>query len=279
MKNTIFIVVGTLLTALSITFIGMPNNIADGGLTGIALLFYHGFGASPAIVNIVGFLFILLISYKYLEKMILIKSAMTILLMSVFIYLTEGFGTALSEPVVAAVFYGFIKGLGFALILQAGSSIGGVSTIALVLHKKFRWNVVMVTFILDFLVVASSVFVIGTQNTLITIIALVVGKVVTDYVLNAFNSKKAFVIMSPKTYKIAQKVTSELSSTATFFNGSGVYEMTDQKILYIIVKQSSISHLRRIIAEIDNEAFVVVNQVKDVTGGTFYIGDEEKVVN
>lgn len=117
-------------------------------LTGIALLFYHGFAASPAIVNVVGFLLILLISFRYL-----------------------GYGTALSEPVVAAVFSGFIKGVGFALILQAGSSIGGVSTIALVLHKKFQWNVVLITFMLDFLVVASSVlFFIGTQNTLITII-------------------------------------------------------------------------------------------------------------
>ncbi|MFD1038343.1 YitT family protein [Virgibacillus byunsanensis] len=272
MKNIFYIIFGSLIVAISISFLGMPNSIADGGLVGISLLLYHAFSIPPSIVNFLGFIIILLVSYKYLAKSVLIKSTVTVLLFSFFTFLLESYGQPLGDPLVGAIFYGLFMGVGFALILYAGSSIGGASTIALVLKKKYDWNVVLVTFILDILVVISGVFVIGILNTFYTIIGLFIGKIATDYVIGGFDAKKAFSIISPYNKEIARRVMTDLSSSATYLNSSGIYKNNEHKMLYIVVKNNSVVHLRKIINEVDSDAFIVINNVKDVSGGTFFAG-------
>ncbi|MFB4161174.1 YitT family protein [Geomicrobium sp. JSM 1781026] len=274
MKNILLILLGSIVIAISISFLGMPNGIADGGLIGIALLLYHAFSFSPAVVNFLGFIIILLVSYKHLSKSVLMKSSLTVVLVSFFTFLTESFGEPVGDGLVGGIFYGFFMGIGFAIILYAGSSIGGGSTIALVLKKKFGWNVVLVTFISDVVVVLAGVIIIGVLNTLYTIIGLFVGKLTTDYIIGGVDSKKAFNIISPKNEEIAQRVTEELSSSATYIKGSGVYTNNEHNILYIIVKNYTVVKLRKIISEVDSDAFVVVNNVKDVSGGTFFVNKE-----
>lgn len=64
MKNTAFIIIGTLLFAISITQLAMPDSIAEGGITGAALLIYFGTGLTPSISTPVIFLLLLGISFR-----------------------------------------------------------------------------------------------------------------------------------------------------------------------------------------------------------------------
>ncbi|MDQ0207507.1 YitT family protein [Alkalicoccobacillus murimartini] len=270
MKNTILMISGTIIIALSITLLAMPHSIADGGTLGLALLIYYAIGLSPSIVVFGFFIVISLLSYKYLAKSVLLKTLVTVPMLSLVTYLTEPYGIKLEDPLVAAVFFGLLSGVGFGLIIYSGSSIGGTSTIALVLRKRFGWDVIFTAFIMDVVIVLAGVFVIGVLNTLYTVIALFIGKVASDYVIGGLDSKKAFIIVSSENDEIAKKVVSSLSSTATYINGKGVYANQEQKMLYILIKNHKVMQLRRIVNEIDPEAFVVVNNVKDVSGGTFF---------
>lgn len=270
MKNTLLFVVGTFLYALSISLLAMPNSIADGGFVGISLLLYFSIGLSPSVVIFISFLILIIIGLKYLPKAVIIKTALNVPLLSFFVLITEGLGQPIGDPLMVALFYGLVMGVGFALVLQSGSSTGGSSTIALILKNKFDWNIVLVTFILDVIVVLSGVLIIGVLNTLYTIVGLFVGKITTDYVLGGFDSKKAFQIISTHNEEIAKRVIADLSSSATYINSSGVYTKQDQRILFIVIKNYRVVQLKRIIQEIDPNAFVVVNNVKDVSGGTFF---------
>ncbi len=86
----------------------------------------------------------------------------------------------------------------------------------------------------------------------------------------ALIQKKAFQIISQHNEEIAKRVTQDLSSSATYINGSGVYANREQHILYVVVNNHRVIHLRKIINDIDSNAFIVVNNVKDVSGGTFF---------
>lgn len=270
MKNIFLLIIGTLLIALSITLLAMPHSIADGGTLGLSLLVYHASGLSPSIVVLGLSIIILLFGYKFLSKDVILKTILTIPLLSLFIYITESYGVVLNDPLVAAIYFGLLSGIGFGLVIYSGSSIGGTSTLALIFKKKFGWNVVFSAFIMDVLIVLSGVLIIGLLNTLYTIISLFVGKLASDYVIGGLDSKKAFLIMSSKNDEIAKKVINKLSSSATFINGTGVYANQEQKMLYILVKNYRVVQLRILINEIDPNAFVVVNTVKDVSGGTFF---------
>ncbi|GAB3044542.1 YitT family protein [Virgibacillus ainsalahensis] len=270
MRQAAYIVIGTLLCALSTTLLAMPNQIADGGILGISLLLYYAFEFSPGIITFIIFILLLGVSFKYLPKHIVYKTIINVPLLSLFVYLTENLGQPLEDPLVAAIFAGLVMGVGFGLIIQAGSSIGGTSIIARILHERFELNIVLTTFIGDALIVLAGIFVIGPLYTLYTIISLFVGKVASDYVLGGFDAKKAVNIISPKSLEISKQITNEMASSVTVFNGSGGYMEQDQKIIYVIVQSQRLLYLKKLIREIDPNAFVVVNNVKDVSGGTFF---------
>ncbi|CEI80594.1 membrane protein [Oceanobacillus oncorhynchi subsp. incaldanensis] len=271
MKQIFLALIGTILCALATTIFAMPNQIADGGILGIALLLFYSLGWSPGIVTMVAFVLLQLVSFKFLPKSIVIKTMVNVPLLSLFIFLTENIVTQpLGDSLVAAIFAGLTMGIGFGLIIQAGSSIGGTSTIARLLAQRYEWNVVLTTFIMDAVIVLAGVFIIGPLYTLYTIIALSIGKVASDYVIGGFDSKKAVTIISPEFKKIAHQINTVMASSATFINGSGSYTDRQHYILYIIVPSYRLLTLKRIIREIDSSSFIVVHNVKDVSGGTFF---------
>ncbi|MFD1064665.1 YitT family protein [Oceanobacillus locisalsi] len=277
MKQIVLALIGTIFCALATTIFAMPNQIADGGILGIALLLFYSLGWSPGIVTMVAFILLQLVSFKFLPKGIVIKTMVNVPLLSLFIFLTENIVTEpLGDSLVAAIFAGITMGVGFGLIIQAGSSIGGTSTIARLLAQRYEWNVVLTTFIMDAIIVLAGVFIIGPLYTLYTIIALFIGKVASDYVIGGFDSKKAVTIISPEFKKIAHDINTVMSSSATFINGSGSYTERQHFILYIIVPSYRLLALKRIVREVDANAFVVVHNVKDVSGGTFFAATPEE---
>ncbi len=248
----------------------MPNQISDGGIPGIALLLYFQFGLSPGIITFISFIVLQIVSFKYLPKNVLIMTTINVPLLALFIYLTEGLVvTPLGDPLVAAIFAGLIGGIGLALIIQAGSSTGGTSQIARLLYEKFEWNIIQTTFIMDSFIVVAGIFIIGPLYTLYTVISLTIGKFASDYVIGGLDAKKAVTIISNDYHHIAEQVTKRMSSSATYFKGSGTYTDQEQSIIYVVVPAYRLILLKKIIREIDTKAFIVVHNVKDVSGGTF----------
>ncbi|WP_281252500.1 YitT family protein [Oceanobacillus timonensis] len=269
---------GTLLVALALTVFSMPNQISDGGVPGIALLLYFQFGLSPGIVTFISFIILQLISIKFLPRNVLIITTINVPLLSLFIFLTENIITEpLGDPLVAAIFAGLIGGVGLAFIIQAGSSTGGTSQIARLLAQKFEWNIILTTFLLDTVIVFAGIFVIGPLYTLYTVISLSVGKIASDYVIGGLDAKKAVTIVSQKYREIGKQITKNMSSSATYFNGYGTFTDREQLILYVVVPNYRLIFLKRIIREVDPDAFIVVHNVKDVSGGTFFASPEPAV--
>lgn len=248
----------------------MPNNLAEGGIVGLSLLLYFAYNISPALVTFVLNAVLLLIGFKLLPRHMVYKSVINVPLLSFFIFLTERLGQPIEDPLLAAIFAGVITGIGFGFIFRAGSSTGGTSIIARMLNHRFGWELTGTNFVLDAVIVVCGVFVIGPIYTMYTIVALYVGKKVTDYVLEGFDAKKAVNIISPEAQLISEKVTKQMSSSATIFNGYGGYSKKEREVIYVVVRSYRLFYLKKLVHEIDPNAFIVVHNVKDVSGGTFF---------
>ncbi|SFL79661.1 YitT family protein [Salibacterium qingdaonense] len=269
MKNTMYIIIGTLLFALAVSQLGMPNSIAEGGIVGIALLIYYGLGISPSISTPIIFALLISIGIRYLPRHMVYKTVFNVILFSVFIRFFEGrfFAQPMEDTMLAAVFAGVITGVGFGFIYQAGSSVGGTSIIARVLNRQMGWDLTGTTLALDAAVVIAGIFIIGPVYTMYTLITLYIGKVVTDFVLGGFDSKKAINIVSTCSEEISMRITRDLASSATVFYGEGEYMREQRRVLYIVVHTHKLLQLKRVIKEVDPQAFIVVHNVKDVSGG------------
>ncbi|MGY4691704.1 YitT family protein [Salibacterium sp. K-3] len=268
MKNTIYIIIGTLMFALAVTQLGMPNSIAEGGIVGISLLVYYGTGLSPSISTPIIFILLLSIGVRYLPRHMVYKTVFNVILFSFFIWMFEGMYTQpMEDTLLAAIFAGIITGAGFGFIYQAGSSVGGTSILARVFNRQLGWDLTGTTLALDAGVVLAGIFIIGPVYTMYTLITLYVGKVVTDFVLGGFDSKKALNIVSPYSEEISQRITHDLASSATVFYGEGDYMKEQRRVLYIVIHTHKLLQLKRVIKEVDPDAFIVVHNVKDVSGG------------
>src|SRR5690625_2046372 len=149
------ITLGSLMYALAVTLLAIPNDLADGAIARLSITLYYPFNWSPAILTFLVTAIILAIGYKFLSKRALGLSLLTVTLVSLFIYLTEGMGESLGDPLVSAMFAGFFSGVGSALIFRTGSSMGGTSTIAIMLKQKYDFDMIRSIFIMDIAIVLS----------------------------------------------------------------------------------------------------------------------------
>ncbi|GIO24089.1 YitT family protein [Oceanobacillus sp. J11TS1] len=269
MKNYVFLVTGTFFFAVSVAIFAMPNSLAEGGVPGLALLMYHGLAISPALTTLLANAITLLIGYRYLPTDMIIKSIVTIPLFSFFIYMMEDFGAAIPDPLLAAIFAGVFTGVGFGFIFRSGSTTGGTSTIARMLNYKFGWELTGTNFVLDVSVVIAGIFVIGPLYTMYTVLALFIGKRVTDYVLEGFESKSVVHIFSSKTEEVENAIQTSLGTHTTVLKAEKNPDGIEENLIYVAIPRQRLFYLKKLVQSIDENAFTVVHTVKDVTGGSF----------
>ena len=268
-KDLGMITVGSMLYALAVTFLIIPNNLADGGLTGISVLLHYVADWSPGIVNFVLAAVTIAIGYRVLPKRNILLTIITAPLISFFIYITETTVAPLADPLVSAIFAGFFSGVGTGLIFRTGSSMGGTTVIARMLNHTLGWELTRTNFLLDTIVVTSGFFVIGPLNTMYTIISLFVGKKATDLIIEGLDARKAVSVISHNAPEITEEVIQQMKISATVFEGYGVYLKEPSDMAYMIINKYQLMKLKRIINEVDSNAFVVIHDVRDVFGGSF----------
>src|SRR5699024_11647164 len=123
-----------------------------------------------------------------------------------FIYLSENKVESFGDPLTSAIFAGFFIGIGSGLIFRTGSSMGGTSTIAIMLNKLYEFDLVRTIFVLDIFIVLSGLFIIGPLIIMYTIIVLFISKKAMDLVIDGLDPRKAVSIISNKADLIADEI-------------------------------------------------------------------------
>src|SRR5690625_712653 len=268
-RDILMITVGSLMYALALTLLAIPIDLADGVTAFLSIILYYAFNWSPGILTFLLTAIILAIGYKFLSKRALGLSLLTVPLVSLFIYLTEGMGESLGDPLFSAMFAGFFSGFGFALIFRTGSSMGGTSNIAIMLKQKYDFDMIRSIFIMDIAIVLSGLIVIGPLHVMYTIVNLFVGKKASDLVMEGLDPRKAVSIISNQADYIADDIIKTMNISATVFDGHGGYLKDNRDMTYVIVNKYQLMRIRRIINSVDESAFVVVHDVREVSGGSF----------
>lgn len=275
-RDLLMIIVGCMSYAFALTLLAIPNNLTEGGVPGAAVIIHYAFDWSPGIVTFVLTSIIMLIGYKYLPKRALLFSILTVPFISFFMYSTEDLVESLGDPLTSAIFAGVFIGVGSGLIFRTGSTMGGTSLIARMCHDTLGWDLVRTLFVLDILIVLSGLLVMGPLNTMYTIIALFVAKKTTDLIIEGLDPRKAVSIVSAKAPQIADEVIKKMNISVTVFKGYGGYLKEDTDMTYVIINKFQLMHLKSIISSVDENAFVVIYDVRDVLGGSFSWDETKK---
>ncbi|MFM9278167.1 YitT family protein [Paenibacillus jiagnxiensis] len=263
------LLVGAFLFALAVNLFIIPNDFGEGGVTGISIILFYLLNWSPALVSIVANGILLLIGYKLLDKKTTVYTIIAVGFNSLFLHLTEHWKISSTEPFINAIFAGLLVGVGIGLIIRVGGTTAGTAILARLANKYWDWNISYALLFFDLIVAGFSIFVIGIEKVMITVVILYVGTKVMDFIVEGLNPKKAVTIISPHHDSIAVQVTKIMDRGVTVLRGYGYYTGQSKDVLYIVISKQEVSMLKKIVRAEDKNAFVTIHDVRDVFGEGF----------
>ncbi|MGX6961422.1 YitT family protein [Vagococcus xieshaowenii] len=268
-KNLLLITLGTLIFSIAVNSVAIPNELGEGGVTGITLILYYLKQIPTAFTNIFFNTILLVAGWKLLDRSTIYYTIYAVFLMSVFLKLTEGFQYYASEGATAAILAGILMGVGIGLVMKGEGTTAGSVILAKMIHKYTGWRVSYVLLLLDMVVVFASYKVIGLEKIILTLLSLYISTKVLDFMLEGTNAKKTVMVISDHYDEIAKAISTEINRGVTMMDGVGYYKQTPKKILYVVISRDQLVPIQKLIATIDPLAFVTINDVQNVIGEGF----------
>lgn len=272
-RDILLVIAGSFIFSAGVNAFIISGNLGEGGVTGIAIVLYYAFHLSPAITNFVVNAVLIIIGYKFLSKRSMYLTVVATILMSIFLDLTDSWHVLTGNVIVNAVFGGTCVGVGIGLVVLAGGTTAGTVILARIVNKYLDISTPYALLFFDLLVVLISLTQISLNKVLVTIISLYIGTKVMEYVIEGLNTKKAMTIISSTPDEVAKAIDEQVGRGLTILNGHGYYTRKEKDVLYVVISKTQVSRAKRIIRNIDENAFLVIHDVRDVYGNGFLLDE------
>ncbi|MCE5148792.1 YitT family protein [Staphylococcus simulans] len=272
-RDLAIVVFGSFMFSAGVNTFIISAQLGEGGVTGLSIVFYYAFHISPAITNFVMNAILIAIGYKFLSKRSTYLTILATVLISVFLGLTESWHVETGNIIVNAIFGGASVGLGIGVIVLAGGTTAGTTILARLAHKYLDVSTSYALLFFDLIVVAISFTVIPVNKLLVTIISLYIGTKVMEFVIEGLNTKKAMTVISSRPDEVAKVIDQKIGRGVTIIDGRGYYSKEDKEILYVVISKTQVSKAKRLIRKIDENAFLVIHDVRDVYGNGFLVDE------
>lgn len=270
--NIAKIILGCAIFGTGFNLFMIPHDMNTGGLSGLSMIIVHllnfgTVGTFTVLINIPLFA----VSGRKIGKKFFFSSLLGMLTNSLFIDLLSILPAPQIDPLLAALYGGAICGLGLGIVFTTGATTGGTDIIVRFLKRKWP-NVPIGTIntFLDMTVVTLTGIAFGDMSrSLYSIIAVFVMGQVIDAVVYRFDYSKVALIITKKHEQVAGVIGMNLSRGATFLQGEGAYSHEETKVVLTAVKRHQLAELKKMVVEVDPNAFIIVQEAHQVLGDGF----------
>lgn len=264
-----FLLAGSFLVAYGLKAFLVPNHIIDGGITGISIMLSYLTGWPVGVFLLVLNLPFLLLGYKEIGKTFTAFTFLAVGGLSVGTWLFGGLPVPTSDLLLASVFGGVIVGLGVGIVIRFGGSMDGTEVVAIVLSEKWPFSVGEMIMFLNVFILGSAGFVFGWDRAMYSLIAYFVAYKTIDVVVDGLDESKGVWIVSNRAEELGLVILARLGRGVTYLEAKGGYSEEPKQMIYTVVTRLELTKLRRVIHEIDPQAFVSVADIHETMGGYF----------
>ncbi len=272
---------GSLIYAAGVALFLDPNNLAPGGISGIAIILNKIIPAvqTGTLVLLMNIPILALGIFKFGFKFFLstiYAVAVSSLGMNV---MSEYIGSLTSTPMLATVAGTSLVAIGIGIVFRAGGTTGGTDIIVKVLKLKFRHlNTGTVFMITDGIVILLSGLVFkNTEIVLYAGVGLFLQTRVMNTVLYSGDEARLLYIISKNKDKIADRILNELECGATYLKATGAYTKRENELLMCVVNMKNLPRTKDIVKQEDEDAFLIVTSATNVFGEGFKRHDSEEL--
>jgi uncharacterized membrane-anchored protein YitT (DUF2179 family) len=265
----IAITIGAILMATGLEIFLVPNNVIDGGITGISIMLAHITGWKLGL-----FLFILnlpfvYLGYKQMGKTFAFSTIYGIIVLSIFTSFFHPIPPFTEDILLATLFGGMILGIGVGLVIRNGGALDGTEILALVISKKIPFSVGQIIMFMNIFILGAAGFVFTWDRAMYSLLAYVIASKAIDTVVQGLDETKSVWIISDNAEEIGNAVNDRLGRGVTYLNGEGAYTGDDKKVIFSIISRLEESKLTTIVEDIDPTAFLAIADIAEVRGGRF----------
>lgn len=194
LQEYIVVTIGVILVAIGIQYFFAPNDIAGGGLSGLALIINHYVpSVSMGIIIFIGNLILFAISFILIGGDFGLKTIYASFMLSVLIDFMDKIlnSTALTTNLLAAVIVGtIVTAIGLAMVFATNASTGGTDILAKILNKYTTFNIGISLLIVDLFVAIMGGFTFGLQKGIYSMLVIVLNGLLIDRVIEKIEKKK-----------------------------------------------------------------------------------------
>ena len=206
-----------------------------------------------------------------LGKRFFVKTIIGTIMLSIFLNVFEGVNALTSDRLLASIYGGVIIGIGTAIILRANASTGGSELLGNIIVKfKATISTSKIIILIDTLVVIMNVMCFKEIEVgLYSAIAIYIVGQMIDIIFEGTNFAKMIFIVSDKYKEISKKIGEEIERGSTGIYSRGMYHEENRMLLWCVASRAQISKIRQIANEIDERAFIVISNAREVYGEGF----------
>lgn len=277
LQTIIPIIAGSAIYAFGLMYFIIPNELMEGGVTGITVLLNYAFNISPSISTMALNIPLFLVGMKILGKRQSVYTGLGIVSLTLFLWLFEAlidrgyvvpFHTE-QDYILAALYAGVTLGAGLGIVFRFGGTTGGSDIIARIINRKFGFSMGQIILSLDILIIGLSLFFIPLERILYTLVAVFIASKVIDFIQEGAYAAKAFTIISDQAPELAHRISTEMDRGVTLIPAIGAYSQQAKHMVYCVVSRQEIRRLTGIAKSLDPRAFIIINDVNDVHGEGF----------
>lgn len=271
-KSIFMVIVGSLLFVCAVNWFITPLSLYSGGIVGLSqllrTLLFSGWKYDAAgIINLCLNIPLFLLAYHSMNRRILIGTVISLLIQTVSFTLIPIPSSPILNDTLANIFIGGIMGgIGCGIVLTAGATAGGLDLLGIYLAQKNKdFSVGRVGMIFN----AALYAVCAVLFNLSTAIYSVIYIAVFSFVLDKYHYQNIEVQMMIFTHhpEVKEDIMHSFVRGVTCWKGVGAYTGKETEVLVTVVAKSEAASIKKDILKLDPDAFIIVNEGTNVTGG------------
>ena len=267
--RALLITLGAVMMGVGLEIFLVPNNVIDGGITGISIMLSYitgwKLGTFLFILNIPFFF----IGYKQIGKTFAFSTLYGIIILSITTTLLHPVPAFTQDILLATVFGGIVLGIGVGIVIRYGGSLDGTEILAILFNNKLPFSVGEIILFFNLFILACAGFVFTWDRAMYSLIAYFVAFKMIDITITGLDESKSAWIISDNSKEIGEAIMSRLGRGVTFINGEGAYSGEDKKVIFCVIARLEEAKLKEIVTEYDDSAFLAVADIAEVRGGRF----------
>lgn len=272
LMETVIVIFGNCIYAFGIAMFIIPSGLITGGTTGIALFMNDTVGIPISVFVFIFNMLMFLIGFgvfgwKFAANTIVSTISYPFALEVITRLLGDYRMT--QDLILCTVFGGICIGVSIGLVMRMGASTGGMDIPPLVLNKYFKIPVSKSIYVFDMLILLLQVLHSTGEQILYGILLVIIYTIVLDKCLMVGTAKMQIKVVSEKIDEIRQAVLTDIDRGVTMVKSETGYMGRDTMMLLTVVSMRELARTEKLIHSVDEEAFVIINRVTEVSGRGF----------